>query len=88
MVDKQVHDRFGNEILDRLPNDVEIRCDERSDQGGFHLLAGSKVVPCIRRSLQSDSVIVSEDVAQRRSNKAHRFQMFSEAFHVIRRTVI
>ena len=39
VVDKEVHDGFWDDILDRLPHDVEIRGDEGADKLGLHFFA-------------------------------------------------
>ena len=35
MVDKQVHDRFGNLVSDSLADDVEVGRNEGADEFGF-----------------------------------------------------
>ena len=39
MVDEEVHDSFGDEVLDGLPHDAEVRRDEVPNEGRFHFFA-------------------------------------------------
>jgi len=39
MIHEEVHDRFGDEVLNALPDDVEVGRDKRANQVRLHLLA-------------------------------------------------
>ena len=39
MVDEEVHDGFGDEVLDCLADDVEVGGDEGADEVSFHFVA-------------------------------------------------
>jgi hypothetical protein len=39
MIDKEMHDGFWDDILDALPDNIEIGLDERSDEVYFHFVA-------------------------------------------------
>lgn len=83
VVDEEVHNRLGHQVLDRLPHDVEVRADERADEGRLHLFAHREVGAAIRRGLfvLLSDIIVLLVLAMKQT---HRLDMLPQALHVKR----
>lgn len=82
-IDKKVHDRFGYEVLDRLPYDAKVGGDEGADEGGFHLFAWGELMAVIGCSLRvAELACYCRDVS---SSNTHSFEMLAKTLHVIRR---